>query len=288
MSESIERVGVVGAGLMGAGIAEVAAKAGTDVTVCDINEAAVSAGRSRIETSLQKAVRAGKLEDDAAMAALARVRFVTDIGELADRQIVVEAVREFEDEKLEVFRSLGKIVIDEDAILASNTSSIPIMKLAVASERPEHVVGLHFFNPVPVMRLVELIPSIITSSEVADRAEDFMVDGLGKRVIRSQDRAGFIVNALFVPYVLAAIRMLESGFASADDIDAGMVEGCSHPMGPLALADMIGLDTIEAVADSMYGEFKEPLYAPPPLLSRMVEAGLLGRKVGRGFFNYTS
>lgn len=287
MSESIERVGVVGAGLMGAGIAEVAAKAGTDVTVCDINDAAVTAGRSRIETSLQRAVRAGKLDDDAAMAALARVRFVTDIGELADRQLVVEAVREFEDEKLEVFRNLGKIVIDDRAILASNTSSIPIMKLAVASERPEHVVGLHFFNPVPVMRLVELIPSIVTSTEVADRAEDFMVDGLGKRVIRSQDRAGFIVNALFVPYVLAAIRMLESGFASADDIDAGMVEGCSHPMGPLALADMIGLDTIEAVADSMYAEFKEPLYAPPPLLSRMVEAGLLGRKVGRGFFNYT-
>jgi 3-hydroxybutyryl-CoA dehydrogenase len=287
MSESIERVGVVGAGLMGAGIAEVAAKAGTDVTVCDINEAAVSAGRSRIETSLQKAVRAGKLDDDAAMAALAHVRFVTDIGELADRQLVVEAVREFEDEKLDVFSNLGKIVIDEDAILASNTSSIPIMKLAVASGRPEHVVGLHFFNPVPVMRLVELIPSIVTSADVADRAEDFMVDGLGKRVIRSQDRAGFIVNALFVPYVLAAIRMLESGFASADDIDAGMVEGCSHPMGPLALADMIGLDTIEAVADSMYTEFKEPLYAPPPLLSRMVEAGLLGRKCGRGFFNYT-
>jgi 3-hydroxybutyryl-CoA dehydrogenase len=288
MSESIERVGVVGAGLMGAGIAEVAAKAGTDVTVCDINDAAVGAGRARIEASLQKAVNAGKLDDEAAMAALARIRFVTDIGELADRQLVVEAVREYEDEKLEVFRNLGKLVIDEDAILASNTSSIPIMKLAVASERPEHVVGLHFFNPVPVMRLVELIPSIVTSAEVADRAEDFMVDGLGKRVIRSQDRAGFIVNALFVPYVLAAIRMLESGFASADDIDAGMVEGCSHPMGPLALADMIGLDTIEAVADSMYGEFKEPLYAPPPLLSRMVEAGLLGRKCGRGFFNYTS
>jgi 3-hydroxybutyryl-CoA dehydrogenase len=286
MSESIERVGVVGAGLMGAGIAEVAAKSGTDVTICDINDAAIAAGRSRIETSLQKAVKAGKLDDAAAMAALERIRFVTDIGELADRQLVVEAVREYEDEKLEVFQNLGKLVIDEQAILASNTSSIPIMKLAVASARPEHVVGLHFFNPVPVMRLVELIPSIVTSAEVADRAEDFMVDGLGKRVIRSQDRAGFIVNALFVPYVLAAIRMLESGFASADDIDAGMVEGCSHPMGPLALADMIGLDTIEAVADSMYTEFKEPLYAPPPLLSRMVEAGLLGRKVGRGFFNY--
>jgi 3-hydroxybutyryl-CoA dehydrogenase len=286
MSESIERVGVVGAGLMGAGIAEVAAKGGADVTVCDINETAVAAGRSRIETSLERAVRSGKIEQRAATDALSQIRFVTDLGELADRQLVVEAVREFEDEKLEVFQSLGKIVDDDDAILASNTSSIPIMKLAMATARPEHVVGLHFFNPVPVMRLVELIPSIVTSTDVADRAEDFMTGVLGKRVIRSQDRAGFIVNALFVPYVLAAIRMLESGFASADDIDAGMVEGCSHPMGPLALADMIGLDTIEAVADSMYAEFKEPLYAPPPLLSRMVEAGLLGRKCGRGFFNY--
>ncbi len=283
----IERVGVVGAGLMGAGIAEVCAKAGVDVTVCDINDTAVASGRARIETSLDRAVSSGKLDDGARMASLAQITFVTDIGELADRQLVVEAVREFEDEKLEVFANLGKIVIDDEAILASNTSSIPIMKLAMATNRPEHVVGLHFFNPVPVMRLVELIPSIVTSTDVADRAEDFIADTLGKRVIRSQDRAGFIVNALFVPYVLAAIRMLESGFASADDIDAGMVEGCSHPMGPLALADMIGLDTIEAVADSMYAEFKEPLYAPPPLLSRMVEAGLLGRKCGRGFFNYS-
>jgi 3-hydroxybutyryl-CoA dehydrogenase len=286
MSEGIERVGVVGAGLMGAGIAEVSAKAGCAVTVCDINDAAVAAGRNRIETSLDRAVKAGKLDDEARTATLGRIHFVTDIGELADRQLVVEAVREFEDEKLDVFRNLGKIVVDDQAILASNTSSIPIMKLAMATDRPEHVLGLHFFNPVPVMRLVELIPSIVTSAEVADRAEDFIAGALGKRVIRSQDRAGFIVNALFVPYVLAAIRMLESGFASADDIDAGMVEGCSHPMGPLALADMIGLDTIEAVADSMYAEFKEPLYAPPPLLSRMVEAGLLGRKCGRGFFNY--
>ncbi len=286
MSEGIERVGVVGAGLMGAGIAEVCAKAGVNVTVCDINESAVAAGRLRIETSLDRAVKAGKLDEDSRLASLAQITFVTDIGEFADRQMVIEAVREFEDEKLDVFTKLGKVVIDEDAILASNTSSIPIMKLAMATDRPEHVVGLHFFNPVPVMRLVELIPSIVTSSEVADRAEDFIGETLGKRVIRSQDRAGFIVNALFVPYVLAAIRMLESGFASADDIDAGMVEGCSHPMGPLALADMIGLDTIEAVADSMYNEFKEPLYAPPPLLSRMVEADLLGRKCGRGFFNY--
>ncbi len=269
MSVGIERVGVVGAGLMGAGVAEVCARAGVDVRVCDINDAAVAAGRDRIEHSLARAVKAGKLGDDEQFSVLARIEFVTDLGELYDRQLVVEAVRELEDEKVEVFASLNKIVADEDAILASNTSSIPIMKLAMATERPEHVVGLHFFNPVPVMRLVELIPSIVTSSEVADRA-------------------GFIVNALFVPYVLAAIRMLESGFASADDIDAGMVEGCAHPMGPLALADMIGLDTIEAVANSMYQEFKEPLYAPPPLLARMVEAGLLGRKRGRGFFNYTT
>jgi 3-hydroxybutyryl-CoA dehydrogenase len=215
------------------------------------------------------------------------VRFTTDLGEFADRQLVIEAVREFEEEKLEVFRSLSKIVVDDDAILASNTSTIPISKLASATERPEHVLGLHFFNPVPVMRLVELIPALLTDRDVAERAEDFAVEALGKRVIRSQDRAGFVVNALLVPYILAAIRMLEAGFASADDIDAGMVEGCSHPMGPLALADMIGLDTVEAVAVSMYEEYKEPLYASPPLLSRMVEAGLLGRKNGRGFFNYS-
>jgi 3-hydroxybutyryl-CoA dehydrogenase len=281
-------MGVVGGGLMGSGIAEVAAKAGVDVVVSEMNEAAAQAGRERIEASLARGVRAGKLDDDLRAAALERIRFVTDLGELADRQLVVEAVREVEEEKHEVFATLGKILEDDDAILASNTSSIPIMKLAVASGRPEHVVGLHFFNPATVMRLVELIPSIVTSQEVADRAEEFVAGRLGKRVIRSQDRAGFIVNALFVPYVIAAIRMLEAGFASAEDIDAGMVEGCSHPMGPLALADLIGLDTIEAVAKSMYEEFKEPLYSPPPLLERMVEAGLLGRKSGRGFFSYMS
>jgi 3-hydroxybutyryl-CoA dehydrogenase len=287
MSQAIERVGVVGGGLMGAGIAEVVAKSGTDVVVCDINDAAIAAGRARIEKSFDRAVKAGKLDDEAATAALARVRFTTDLGEFADRQLVIEAVREVEEEKAEVFRSLSKIVTDEDAILASNTSSIPITNLASASDRPEHVLGLHFFNPVPVMRLVELIPSLLTDRDVAERAEDFATEVLGKRVVRSQDRAGFIVNALLVPYILAAIRMLEAGFASADDIDAGMVEGCSHPMGPLALADLIGLDTCELVAVSMYEEYKEPLYASPPLLSRMVSAGLLGRKSGRGFFTYS-
>jgi 3-hydroxybutyryl-CoA dehydrogenase len=286
MNARIERVGVVGVGLMGAGIAEVCAKAGLDVRVCDINDGAVAAGQARIEASLDRAVSAGKLTSRERDDAIARITFFTDLGELADRQLVVEAVREIEEEKLEVFTNLGKILDDETAIIASNTSSIPTSKLAIVTDRPEHVLGLHFFNPVPVMRLVELIPSILTSPEVANRAEDFASGVLGKRVIRSQDRAGFIVNALLVPYVLHAIRMLEAGFASADDIDAGMVEGCSHPMGPLALADMIGLDTVQAVANSMYEEFKEPLYAPPPLLSRMVEAGLLGRKTGRGFFNY--
>jgi 3-hydroxybutyryl-CoA dehydrogenase len=174
------------------------------------------------------------------------------------------------------------------AILASNTSSIPIMKLGMATQRPEQVIGIHFFNPVPVLRLVELVTSLLTAPATTDQAEAFATGVLGKRVIKSQDRAGFIVNALLVPYILSAIRMLESGFASAEDIDLGMVEGCNHPMGPLHLADLIGLDTTMAVAESLYTEFKEPLYAPPPLLSRMVEAGLLGRKAGRGFYDYSA
>ena len=284
---AIERVGVVGGGLMGAGIAEVAARGGSSVVVCEMNAAAAAAGRDRIESSLGRAGERGKLEAAVRDAALANISFVTDLGDLADRQLVVEAVREIEEEKVEIFAALGKALLDDDAIIASNTSSIPIMKLAVATNRPDHVLGLHFFNPVTVMRLVELIPSITTDISVVQRAEDYVAGVLGKHVIRSQDRAGFVVNALFVPYVISAIRMLESGFASAEDIDLGMVEGCSHPMGPLALADMIGLDTIKNVADSMYEEYKEPLYSAPPLLCRLVEAGLLGRKTGRGFFTYT-
>jgi 3-hydroxybutyryl-CoA dehydrogenase len=174
----------------------------------------------------------------------------------------------------------------DDAILASNTSSIPIMKLAMATSRPERVVGIHFFNPVPVLPLVELVPSLLTAPAVVDVASSFASGALGKHVIRSQDRAGFVVNALLIPYLLSSIRMLESGFATAEDIDTGMVQGCAHPMGPLALADLIGLDTVMAVAESMYEEFKEPLYAAPPMLLRMVDAGLLGRKSGRGFHQY--
>jgi len=173
-------------------------------------------------------------------------------------------------------------------VLATNTSSIPIIKLAMATHRPEQVIGMHFFNPVPVLKLVEVISSLLTSQETAERVRGFTTDRLGKRVITSPDRAGFVVNALLIPYLLSAIRMLESGFASAEDIDTGMVIGCAHPMGPLALTDLIGLDTTQAVAESLYEEFKEPHLAPPPLLLRMTQAGLLGRKSGQGFFSYKS
>ena len=285
MSE-ISRVGVVGSGLMGSGIAEVCARAGLEVIVTEVDAAAAEGGQRRLVKSLDRAVSSGKLTENERDAAMARVAFATDIGELADRQLVVEAVVEDEQSKVDVFRRLDKIVEADDAVLASNTSSIPIMKLGIATERPEQVIGIHFFNPVPVLRLVELVVSLMTSPATVAAADDFATNVLHKRVIRSQDRAGFVVNALLIPYLLSAIRMMESGFATADDIDTGMVEGCNHPMGPLHLADLIGLDTTLAVAQSLYEEFKEPLYAPPPMLSRMVEAGLLGRKAGRGFYDY--
>jgi len=282
----IERIGVVGCGLMGSGIAEVAARAGMAVVVHEIDDDSLASGRRRVHASLDRAVRAGKMEGLARDAALDRIQFTVDLEDMADRQLVVEAVVEDERAKLDVFSLLDKLVEDEQAILASNTSSIPIMKLAMATGRPHAVIGIHFFNPVPVLRLVELVTSLLTSPETAERSEAFAHEQLGKRVIRSKDRAGFIVNALLIPYLLSAMRMMESGFATAEDIDSGMVEGCAHPMGPLALADLIGLDTTMAVAESLYEEFKEPLYAPPPLLSRMVDAGLLGRKTGRGFYEY--
>ena len=284
----IERVGVVGCGLMGSGIAEVCARLGMPVVVVDTDEKTLEAGRRRIEGSLANAVRGNKMTEDDQHRALECLTFSTDLADLADRDLVVEAVTENEGVKTEVFRRLDEVVTSPHAILASNTSSIPIMKLAMATRRPEHVIGLHFFNPVPVLPLVELVSSLVTGHETTEAAADFAADVLHKRVIRSQDRAGFIVNALLIPYLLSAIRMMESGFATAEDIDTGMVQGCAHPMGPLALTDLIGLDTTMAVAESLYAEFKEPLYAPPPLLSRMVDAGLLGRKSGRGFHVYGS
>jgi 3-hydroxybutyryl-CoA dehydrogenase len=281
----IERVGVVGCGLMGAGIAEVCARAGLDVTVVETNDQAADAGRQRLTKSLTRAQERGKLDN--AEEVLGRIGIGTEMAAVQDRQLVVEAIVEDESAKVALFRQLDEIVTGQGAILASNTSSIPIMKLAVATKRPTHVLGIHFFNPVPVLSLVELVPSLLTATETTDKARSFVTDQLGKHPIESQDRAGFIVNALLIPSILSAIRMLESGFATAEDIDAGLVRGAAHPQGPLALADLIGLDTTKAVAESLYEEFKEPLYAAPPLLNRMVDAGLLGRKTGRGFYTYS-
>ena len=282
---SIERVGVVGCGLMGAGIAEVCARAGLDVTVVESNDQAADSGRQRLTKSLTRAQERGKLDN--AEEVLGRIGIGTEMAALQDRQLVVEAIVEDEPTKVALFRQLDEIVTGQGAILASNTSSIPIMKLAVATKRPTHVLGIHYFNPVPVLSLVELVPSLLTATETTDKARSFVTDQLGKHPIESQDRAGFIVNALLIPFILSAIRMLESGFATAEDIDAGLVRGAAHPQGPLALADLIGLDTTKAVAESLYEEFKEPLYAAPPLLNRMVDAGLLGRKTGRGFYTYS-
>jgi 3-hydroxybutyryl-CoA dehydrogenase len=271
---------------MGSGIAEVCARAGLDVLVNEVNQDAADAGRARITNSLARGVKSGKLSEEARDTALARLSFTTDLGDFADRELVVEAVAEHEPTKLDVFTTLDKVVTSEDAIFASNTSSIPIMKLAMATQRPQQVIGVHFFNPVPVLKLVELIPSLLSGQDTQARVETFVTDVLGKTVVRSQDRAGFVVNSLLIPYLLSAIRMFESGFASAQDIDNGMVLGCAHPMGPLRLTDLIGLDTTKAVAESMYAEFKEPLFSAPPLLLRMVDAGLLGKKTGRGFYDY--
>ncbi len=285
--QTIERIGVVGCGLMGSGIAEVCARAGLDVMVREISAEVAEAGRARLVKSLDRGLSAGKMTEDERDAAVDRLSFTTDLADFADRDLVVEAVIENEKMKVEIFKELDRVVTADGAILASNTSSIPIMKLGTATQRPHQVIGIHFFNPVPVLRLVELVTSLMTSDETTTRSAAFATDVLHKRVIHSKDRAGFVVNALLIPYLLSAIRMLESGFASAEDIDTGMVEGCSHPMGPLRLTDLIGLDTTLAVAESLYSEFKEPLYAAPPLLSRMVDAGLLGRKSGRGFYDYS-
>lgn len=284
----VERVGVVGAGLMGAGIAEVCARAGLDVLIADVSEQALRQGLARLERSLAQAVERNKLSGAEKDAALSRIKPTTELEAFADRQLVVEAVLEDEEVKFDVFRTLDEVVGDPDAVLASNTSSIPIMRLAMATTRPQSVVGLHFFNPVPVMQLVELVPSLATADDTADRAEEFAGSTLGKKVVHAPDRAGFIVNALLVPYLLDAIRMLEAGLASAEDIDAGMRYGAAHPMGPLALADLIGNDTLIAVAETLYRELREERYAPPPGLRRMVEAGHLGRKSGRGFYSYES
>ncbi len=288
MSAAVERVGIVGGGIMGAGIAEVSARSGLDVVLVEVDDARATAAAARVGHSVDRAVERGKLDRPAADAALARLRCVADFGALADRQVVIEAVLEQREAKLDVFQRLAEVVTDPDAILASNTSSIPIVELAAAcGERSGHVLGLHFFNPVPVLTLVEVIPSLLTDEAVTARARAFAEEQLGRDAILAPDRAGFTVNALLVPYLLSAIRMFEQGLATAEDIDEGMVKGCAHPMGPLALSDLIGLDTVLSVSETLYREHREQLFAPPPLLQRLVAAGLLGRKSGRGLYRYS-
>lgn len=280
----IKTVAVVGGGLMGSGIAEAVAAAGVSVTLRDLDELSLRRTRDRIEASLSRAVEGAKLTDEAAAEIRGRIRMTTDLTELAGAEFVIEAVPENKQLKLEVIAAIAAVVGPE-AIIASNTSSIPITELAQAGEHPQRVLGLHFFSPVPVMRLVEIVVALDTSAETVAAARTFAA-AIGKTPIETKDRSGFVVNMLLVPYLMAAVRMFEEGFATREDIDAGMKLGCGHPMGPLTLSDFIGLDVLYAIGLSLYDEFRRDEYAPPPLLKRMVASGRLGRKSGRGFYEY--
>jgi 3-hydroxybutyryl-CoA dehydrogenase len=284
---AIERVGIVGGGQMGGGIAEVCAKAGVDTIIVEVNDDLAARSMAGIEKSLGRAVDRGKLSADAREAALSLLTFSTDRESLADRDLVIEAVVENEDLKHDIFGDLDRIVSSPDAILATNTSSIPVTRIAHATSRPESVVGMHFFNPATIMPLVEIVRTVVVSDDAVERAAGFAADRLGKTVVHAKDRASFIVNKLLCPYIFESIRMLEEGFATREDIDAAMVNGAGYPMGPLTLSDLIGNDTTLAVAESLMAEYEDPRYAAPPFLKRMVEAGLLGRKAGRGFYDYS-
>jgi 3-hydroxybutyryl-CoA dehydrogenase len=281
---SIEKVAVLGGGLMGSGIAESTAVAGVPVIVRDVDDLAIGGARHRIEKSLGGAVERGKVDEAVAAEILNRISYTTEMADIADADLVVEAVPENAELKANILAQVAGIV-SEDALIASNTSSIPIAQLAAGLPRPERVLGLHFFSPVPVMGLIEVVVALDTSDDTLAEARDF-AERLGKRAIVTKDRSGFIVNMLLVPYLMAAVRMYEEGFASAEDIDEGMKQGCGHPMGPLTLADFIGLDVLYAIGDSLYEEFKQTEYAPPPLLKRMVASGRIGRKADRGFYEY--
>ncbi|HET8976850.1 MAG TPA: 3-hydroxybutyryl-CoA dehydrogenase [Solirubrobacteraceae bacterium] len=281
----ISRVGVVGAGFMGSGIAESAASAGIDVTVFEPERAPLARSRERLAQSVDRAQSRGKLSAQDAEALIGRIAYTTDLDDLGGVDAVLEAVTEDPRVKGKLFQRLDQQLPDAH-FLASNTSSIPIAELASWTQRPERVLGLHFFSPVPVMKLVEVVVGLETHPDTVSTAETF-ASGMGKRPIRTKDRSGFIVNMLLVPYLMAAVRMYEDGFASREDIDEGMRLGCGHPMGPLTLCDFIGLDVLYAVCDSLYEEFKRPEYAPPPLLKRMVVSGHHGRKAGRGFYEYS-
>jgi 3-hydroxybutyryl-CoA dehydrogenase len=283
-ASGIDTVAIVGGGFMGTGIAEAVAVSGLPVVVRDVDEASIERARARIESSLAESVRGAKLDGGVADDVRARIELTTELDAIAGADLVIEAVPEQLDVKLAVMKGIDSMV-REQTIVASNTSAIPITQLAHALRHPERVLGMHFFPPVPEVALVEIIVGLDTSRETMDTAESF-AKRLGKTVIETKDRSGFIVNMLQVPYLMAAVRMYEDGFASRDDIDTGMKLGCGHPMGPLTVCDLIGLDNLYAVCDSLYKEYKRDEYAPPPLLKRMVASGRLGRKSGRGFYDY--
>ena len=281
----VKRVGVVGCGLMGSGIVQVLAKAGAEVTFIEGSPELVDRGRASVERSVRKAVDRGKLTAEEADALLGRVSGATELRALDASDLVIEAATEQLEAKLAIFRTLGEATRD-DVVLASNTSSIPIVELAIASGRPDKVVGMHFFNPPPVLKLLELTPAVTTSEETLAFVRDYGTDVLGDTCVQAKDEAGFIVNRLLIPYLNDAIRLYERGFATREDIDAAIHLGLAHPMGPLALADLIGLDTVQSIGEVLLAEFYEPRYAPPSLLRRMVASGDLGRKTGRGFYDY--
>ena len=280
---SISTVGIIGGGFMGTGIAESAAAVGKQVVVYEPAEGPLERSRQSLRTSVERAVERSKLTDDEAESLVDRISYTTRLNDLSVADALIEAVSEDAELKARVFSEID--VLPDAQFIASNTSSIPIAELAAHTSQRERVLGLHFFSPVPVMQLVEVVVALDTSDETVAVAEEFVRE-LGKRAIRTKDRSGFIVNMLLVPYLMAAVRMYEDDFASREDIDEGMRLGCGHPMGPLTLCDFIGLDVLYAVCDSLYEEFKRDEYAPPPLMKRMVASGRLGRKSGRGFYEY--
>ena len=282
----IRNVGVAGCGLMGSGIAEVAARAGCDVVVREVDPGALEAGRGRIEKSLARAVAKGKLAEAARDDALGRIRFTTSLDDLAGAELVVEAIVESLPAKTELFGHLDD-ACGAETIFASNTSSLTVTDIAAATSRPDRFVGLHFFNPVPIMKLVEVVRTIATSQETFDAAFAF-AKRIGKTPIKARDNSGFVVNLLLVPYMLDAIRQLERGVATVEDIDKGMTLGCGYPMGPFTLCDFVGIDTLHLISEIMFDEYREERYAPPPLLKRLVSMGRFGRKTGQGFYEWTS
>jgi 3-hydroxybutyryl-CoA dehydrogenase len=281
----IKNVSVVGCGLMGSGIAEIAAKSGFDVTVREVDDAALEAGKAKIRKSMERAVEKGKLEASDRDAAWARLSFTTSVEDLSGSDIVIEAIVESLDAKNELFGALDDLC-GPDTIFASNTSSLTVTDMAAATKRPDRVVGLHFFNPVPVMKLVEVVRTIVTSDDVFDAAFAF-ARALGKEPIAAKDNSGFVVNLLLVPYMLDAIRQLERGVASISDIDKAMTLGCGYPMGPFVLCDFVGIDTTYKISEIMFEEYREERYAPPPLLKRIVSMGRYGRKSGKGFYDWS-